>query len=321
MPRPLRILIACPAKPGTRYGNRVTALRWQSIFHELGHLARIDFQLRGEYDVLVALHAFRSSSLIAESRQTRPATPIVVAITGTDLYRDGKSRATLDSLELADRLVVLQPSAIDDLPAKYRSKTQVIYQSVRPLQLLRPQHPRSKRVLVAGHLRREKDPMRAAMAVRRLPPESRICVHHFGAEIDAGLAQQARAEAATNPRYRWMGEVPRGHLKRHLATCWLMVLSSRMEGGANVLSEAIAQRTPVLASRIPGSIGLLGEDYVGYFAVGKTTELRQLLIRCEQDASFYEALVNQVAARSELFTRARELRSWKSLLSNLPFGT
>lgn len=318
MPRPLRILIACPAKPGTRFGNRVTALRWQSIFHELGHQARIDFQLRGEYDVLVALHAFRSSSLIVESKRTRPTAPVVVAITGTDLYRDGKSRATVESLRLADRLVVLQPAAIDDLPAHDRSKTQVIYQSVRPLQLSRPKNPRVKRVLVAGHLRSVKDPLRAAMAVRRLPRESKICVQHFGAGMDDDLAQKAHAESAANPRYSWMGEVPRGQLKRHLANCWLMVLSSRMEGGANVLSEAIVQHTPVLASRISGSIGLLGDDYAGYFDVGKTAQLRQLLLRCEQDVDFYDLLLNQVARRSDLFSRSRELHSWQTLLGNLP---
>jgi putative glycosyltransferase (TIGR04348 family) len=311
------IRIVCPAKPGTRRGNRVTALRWQTIFRNLGHRPRIVNHLDGDYDILVALHAFRSADAVALSKKTHPGRPIVVAITGTDLYRDIARAATQNSLMLADRIVVLQPSAIDDLPEQFRDKTRVIYQSVQRLKTARPRCPLIRQVIVAGHIRSVKDPFRAAMAVRQLPSESKIQVCHYGNAMTASMKQTAETESKKNERYHWYGDIPRGELRRRVARCWMMVLSSKMEGGANVLSEAIVNHTPLLASRISGSIGLLGVDYEGYFDVGNTGQLRELLLQCERDPSFYNRLQKQVAKRAPLFLPADERRAWKDLLTEL----
>lgn len=312
-----RIQIVCPAKPRTRHGNRVTALRWQRCFRELGYRSTIVNQLRSGGDLVVALHASHSAHAVALSRQRSPTCPIVVAITGTDLYRDLRKSMTQMTLDRADRLVVLQPAAIDDLPQRCRDKTHVIYQSVTPLKIARPRSWRSRPVIVAGHIRPVKDPFRTALAVRRLPSESRIHVRQYGAIITPTMEQKAISESANNDRYQWCGEIPRGELRRRLARCWMMVLSSKMEGGANVLSEAIVGGTPVLATRISGSIGLLGPDYSGYFDVGDTKELRSLLLRCERDLPFYRNLELQLERRAHLFLPQNEQRAWASLLKEL----
>ena len=120
-----------------------------------------------------------------------------------------------------------------------------------------------------------------------------------------------------NPRYRWLGEQPRWQARRLLARSHVMVLSSRLEGGANVVSEAAVASVPILASRIPGSVGLLGEKYPGYFAVGATSELRELLLRAESDPKFLSGLSKSVAAVRHLFRPAAERKAWKELLREL----
>ena len=128
------------------------------------------------------------------------------------------------------------------------------------------------------------------------------------------MGRQARAEDQRNPRYRWLGPLPRWRARRLIRSCRLMVLSSRMEGGANVISEALVEHTPVLASRISGSVGLLGKDYPGYFPVGATKALARLLFRAESDPRFYRDLKARCSQMAPRFQPSRELAAWESLL-------
>jgi glycosyltransferase involved in cell wall biosynthesis len=90
-----------------------------------------------------------------------------------------------------------------------------------------------------------------------------------------------------------------------------------MEGGANVISEALACSVPVLCSRIPGSMGILGSDYPGYFEVGDTKGLAALLARAEDEPSFLADLRRRVRSLSSLVSPARERESWRRLLRDL----
>jgi glycosyltransferase involved in cell wall biosynthesis len=116
-------------------------------------------------------------------------------------------------------------------------------------------------ICVIGHLRDLKDPFRTALAARRLPSESRLRVIHLGKAHSSDFASQAVAEMKINARYRWLGEVPGWRVRRELAKTRLMVISSHQEGGANVISEAIVAGVPVIASDIPGNIGLLSTSW------------------------------------------------------------
>lgn len=168
-----------------------------------------------------------------------------------------------------------------------------------------------------GHLRPVKDPFRTAMAVRQLPPSSQIQVVHVGGALTDNMKIQADAETSTNPRYRWLGELPRWRALRILARSRLLVLTSQMEGGANAVSEAIACSVPIISSRISGSIGLLGEDYPGYFPVGETQALTELLMRVETDTAFYNTLKAWCERLRPIVNPDRERQSWKRLLKDL----
>jgi putative glycosyltransferase (TIGR04348 family) len=312
----MKITLISPVSRGSLQGNGVTARRWARLFRELGHQVQEDAAYEnGAADVLIALHARKSHPAAKRFKATHPSGFLVVALTGTDLYQDLKrSRAARDSLQLADRIVVLQPLALRELGVKLRRKTSVIHQSA-----LAPSRTRRRRsthfeICVVGHLRPVKDPFRVALAIRALPRASRIRVTHLGGELTAGMARRARAEAHRNPRYRWLGERPQAEARHRLSGSDLLVLSSRSEGGANVICEAIAAGVPVVSSRIPGAEGLLGPSYPGYFSFGDTKALTDLLLKVERDRAFRQLLVAHVRRLRELVRPALERRAWAQLL-------
>jgi putative glycosyltransferase (TIGR04348 family) len=328
----MRIGIVTPAPPDSRYGNRITAVRWAKILRTLGHTVSISQAYDGEpFNLLVALHARRSHSSIDSFRRNHPETPIIVALTGTDLYRDiPTNQLARKSLEIATRVVVLQPKAIDELRPRLQYKARVIYQSVdgtREPASCRAAKPRARKpkhsarfsgnfdVCVIGHLRPVKDPFRTAQAARTLPESSRIRVLQVGKAMTDSIAARARKEMLVNHRYEWLGEQPRSQVRRILARSRLCVLSSRMEGGANVLSEAIVASVPILASRIDGNVGILGEVYTGYFGVGDTKQLVELMTRAETCPEYYADLRAQITNLSPLFSVAREQQAWADLIT------
>ena len=310
----------------------------------LGHSVVIRQTYEGEtFDLLIALHARRSFASITRFHREHPDTPIIVALTGTDLYGDlGRSSHVCESLELATRIVGLQPKAPDALRPQLREKTRVIYQSVaalnnkalsdkahastpdprpsaakRTASRLSSRAPDTFDVCVIGHLRPVKDPFRAAMAARLLPASSRVRVIQIGGAMSEQADIRARAEMKTNDRYRWLGEQPAWRVRRILERSHVFVLSSRMEGGANALGEALVSRIPVLASRIPGSVGILGEAYPGYFEVGDTRELGRLMTLAETDQKFVAELKKHCNRLVPLFEPAREEAAWAKLLGEL----
>jgi len=317
--RVMRILMASPAPPGSQAGNNVTAARWAKLLAELGHQVLLSDDLSEHWDVLVALHARRSHELVARARTRHPERPVVVALTGTDLYQDlpAGSGSALESLGWADRIIVLQPLAREGLAPELRAKTRVILQSAEAPVDPPPPEPGIFEVCVLGHLRPVKDPFRAAEAARLLPTESRVMVTQVGAALSADATERARSEMKDNPRYRWLGELPRPEALRVLARSRLLALTSISEGGANVISEALAAGTPVVSSRIPGSVGLLGPDYPGYFAAGATSELAALLARAEADRAFYARLSSHCEELAPTVRPDRERAAWAELLREL----
>jgi putative glycosyltransferase (TIGR04348 family) len=311
----MKICMVTPAPPRSLTGNRVTALRWARLLGQLGHRVKVIEEYDGQAcDLMVALHARKSARSIQRLEEEKPGTPIVLALTGTDLYRDVRACAmTKLSLQLAAAVVVLQPEGLREVPDWARSRTRAIVQSAEPVHAQPPRRDAFEVALLA-HLRPVKDPFRAAMAARLLPARSRVRVLHAGATLDPDLDERARSEESSNPRYRWLGEMPRWRALRVMARSRLLVITSRSEGGANVLSEALASGVPVLSSRIPGSTGVLGGDYPGLFAVGDTQGLAALFERVEGDAEFRGALTSWCRRLAPLVEPARERKAWRELL-------
>ena len=315
----MKIALVTPAPAQFHTGNRTTADRWARLLSQLGHQVNVQNSWDGEEcDLLIALHARRSFPAIQRFRQKHPIAPLVVALTGTDVYGDLESSAeAICSLELASRIVVLQTLAAEAVPESARRKVRVIYQSAeRPSPSARGEEGQFQ-VCVLAHLRAVKDPLRVAYAVRGLPSLSKIQVKHAGAVLDPDFGRQVEAEQRTNPRYHWLGPLAHENAMDLLARSHMLVLTSQLEGGANVISEAIAISIPVISSLIPGSAGILGSDYPGYFPVGDSAALREQLLRAESDDRFYRDLQQWVARLHPLVSASRECEAWGALLSEL----
>lgn len=316
----MKISLVTPAGKQSRSGNRTTAVRWARILRSLGHrvvIAGPDDEADG--DVLVAIHAYRSHDAIRGFSDRFPERPLVVLLAGTDIYRFQKSdpEETLDSMARADALVCLHDLVHQAIPRRFGAKLRVIRQSAPPLPYPREPAARYFEICVAGHLREEKDPLRTAFAARLVPAESRLRVVHLGGAIGREWEDVARAEARTNTRYVWRGEVPGWQVRRQFGRSHAMVISSVMEGGANIVSEAVAAGVPVIASRIDGNVGLLGGDYGGYYPVGDERALAELLWRVESDPAFLAGLAAQCRRLKPLFSPERERAAWGKLLRDL----
>jgi len=267
-------------------------------------------------DVLLALHAEKNAAAIDEYRSRQPRGRLLVVLTGTDLYGPrAPGPGAQRSLALADRVVVLHPGGVADLPRAQRSKGRVILQSAVPVRARRRRD--AFEVAVVGHLRAVKDPFRAALAARRLKAASRVRVLHIGEEIERGLAARARYEMRRNPRYRWLGGRSPSEARRLIARSRLLAVTSRSEGGANVISEALVAGVPVVSSAHKAAVALFGPRYPGLFPVGATLELRALLARCEAGGAFYRDLGRRCRELSARFTPERERLSWRRLLEEL----
>lgn len=335
----LRIHIATPVAVDSLRGNGVTARRWCKRLEELGHHvtlgaangdprdAAADDRRDGDAcDVLIALHATRSHPLVARHRAEQRDAPVVVALTGTDLYLDLPHDADARrSLELADRVVALHDHAVDALPADLRpaiaAKMRTIHQSCEPpSERAQPDWERFE-IAVVAHLREVKDPFRAALAARRLPRESRVVVVHAGEALEPGMAEQARREQAreqaVEPRYRWLGPLPGDAALALLARSRATVVSSRHEGGANTISEAVVCGVPILCSDAPGNLGLLGADHPGRYAFGDTGALALLMHRVETDDGFRAELQARCERLAPRFAPAAEREAWRVLLAEL----
>jgi putative glycosyltransferase (TIGR04348 family) len=315
----VRVVLVCPFARGSRLGNRITALRWKKLIQSLGHRAAITTgPPRTGYDVLVALHARRSAGAVRWSHDRYPDRRIVLALTGTDLYRDiHRNEDARRALLLADRLVVLHGRAVPALPRALRRKARVIRQSADAVRRAPRKRSRTFDVALVAHMRPEKDPLRAALAARLLPASSRLRVVHAGLALTGALRRAARREMGINPRYVWLGEVPAARALRLIAQSDVLVLTSVMEGGANVLGEAIVAGTPAIATRIPACLAALGGGYPGLFRAGDTRALARLLHRAETDRRFLAELRRRTRARRALFTAACERAAWKRLLGEL----
>ena len=267
--------------------------------------------------LMIALHARRSAPSMLAWRAAHPQRPLLLVLTGTDLYRDIESdRAAQQSLVLADGLVVLNEIGAQALPALLHGKCQVVLQScpARRTLLHTTQHLRA---LMVGHLREEKDPRTYFRAAQQLAGHADILLDHIGAALDPALGAEAAALATAQANYRWLGALPHAAVRRRIQAAHVLVHASRMEGGANVVIEAIRSGTPVLASRIAGNVGLLGASYGGTFEPGDDAALAALLRAARDDPAMLPALQTQAGRRAPLFSPAAERASLLGIVAGL----
>ena len=324
------IVLVSPAMAESNNGNWHTARRWAKFLSAYCDTALLkqwpapsgEATRNAMPQALVALHARHSASSIHAWARAYPAKPLIVVLTGTDLYRDIHTDADAQrSLALASHLVVLQDAGLEALPEAWRSKTHVIYQSARapkPAQ----KSSRTFRALMVGHLREEKDPLTYMNAASHAF-EAGVYFDQIGLALAPHFADAARATEQRTPRFRWLGGLPRAVARQHIKRAHVLVNCSQMEGGAQVILEAIQSGTPVLASRISGNLGMLGADYAGYFGTGDDSGLAALVRRCAAKPDFLALLQTQCGDRASLFEPQSEKRLVINLLAcalNDPIG-
>lgn len=337
-PRPI-VGFVHPPNYGVTTGNLATALRWQGIVEGLGCASFLcaggdgfeacwdlamgeGRQSKGEEVVMVALNGVKCHREMVNFRRRWPKGKafLILAVTGTDM--NGDERAVFEqSLDLADRIVVLQDKAFEKLPSRYQAQAVTLFQSVgaTTASSAPPTGPgregQGVQVCVVGHLREVKDPMRCAKAMRLLPPSSSLVLKHAGAILDAEFADAVAREERENPRYQYLGELTANQAQELIGASDLLVVSSLSEGGPLVVAEAVMADTPVLSSRIDGVIGMLGEDYPGYYTTGDEQALGALLRRFEEDGEFRDSLRGALRKRALQFAPERERTQWAELLA------
>lgn len=329
-----KIAIAVPIRPSVRSGNDVTAARWAEHLRAEGHVVDVlavddsaDEPLPGlvagleRVDVLLALHARRSAVAVRWWSEHRPGVPLVVGLTGTDLYGDLPDDAdAMASVAAADALIVLQGAArdrVERICPGAGAKAFVVHQSVAgPVPPRRPVDG-ELRVVVLAHLREVKDPLLAARAARQLPATSRVTVHHAGRAFDDTWEAAAMAEVAANSRYHWHRELARPAALELLASGHVLACTSVTEGGANVVSEAIAAGVPVVGTRIEGNSGLLGDDHPGLVPVGDARALAELLTGIERDTELLAELQRRTDALRPITDPAAERSALVDVLRSL----
>jgi putative glycosyltransferase (TIGR04348 family) len=330
MPQSSSVVIVSPALAEANNGNGRTARRWQQLL-----AGRFDVRIAsnwpdaaaaaGQDTLMLALHARRSASAIAAWANAHPGRGLAVVLTGTDLYQDLAQDAQAQrSVALGQRLVVLQERGADALDAGLRHKVRVIFQSAAALPALDKDGERLEAVMV-GHLRPVKSPQTLFEAARMLHGRSDIRIAHIGDGAgEPGLGEAARATARACPSYEWLGALPHDATLARIRRAHVLVHTSAMEGGAHVILEAVRCGTPVLASRVPGNIGMLGADYEGYFPHGDAAALATLLADCRASQpaedparGLLARLRGQCALRAPLFDPESERGALLQLLQEL----
>lgn len=320
MHRKKSLVLVTPALADANNGNWQTARRWARL---LAPAYRVRLAARwaagdAPADAMLALHARRSAESIAAWRQAHPRAPLVVALTGTDLYRDIATDAQAQrSLQLADALVVLNDLGARSLPEALRGRCHLVLQSCsrRASRADKPQ--RWLRAVAVGHLRPEKDPLTLFAAVRLLGGCADIRIDHIGRALDEQLGQQAQSLARACPAYRWLGGLPHARARARIQAAHVLVHPSRMEGGAHVVIEALRSGTPVLASRIEGNVGLLGPGWGGYFEPGDAAGLAERLQQLRHEPDMLATLQQQAVQLQSRFEPSAEADALRAVIDPL----
>lgn len=311
------VVIVSPALAAANNGNWQTASRWMRLLRRHYRVQLTDCWDGEQADIMIALHARRSAASIQAFADAYPASPLIVVLTGTDLYRDiAIDDAAQHSLDLATRLVVLQDLGLEALPVTHRRKTVVIPQSAPALRSKADGFQPPFDIVMAGHLREVKNPS-CFMQAAQMTAVPGIRFLQIGGALDPQLGEQAQTTQRRCAHYRWLGNMSHARTRRFIRRSHLLVVPSHAEGGANVIIEAVRSGVPVLASDIPGNRGMLGKDYAGYFPADGAAELSALIARSIAEPHFYRKLQRQCRRRARLFSPACEQTALLQLLDNV----
>lgn len=313
----MKVCVASPYPLSELKGNSVTTDRIVAMLNEGGIEARGAHGNDGELaDILITLHAIKGAPAVFDFKKKTPKGKVIILLTGTDIYQGLPEGSQIgeDALQLADRIVVPQEAAIQKLPEKVRGKTVVIRSSLDSIAVKATPSQSPFVISVVGHLRPVKRPFLTIETLAQYPEWSDLEVWQIGQALDEEMRKTAEFWMEEDKRYRWCGGLPRGESLALCAKSSLTINSSILEGGANSVLEAMTMGVPVLASRIEGNVGLLGDDYPGYFEEGEMAKALEAIMHQRVDLDEWSRLS---ADRLPLFSWVRESESWLELLRDL----
>ena len=317
----MNLLLILPPSSANSSGNLVTAKRWAEIITSFGHSVEISSNSslsNSSCDIAIFLNAYKSKNLVQRLSADSKKPVIVIAITGTDLHStDEKLGESLENLQKADFIVAINPHSLTLLPNSLQNKSVLIYQSANVSNKHRDIRPIVRKAVILSHIRREKNPLLVDEALDLLDESLPIEVNHFGAALDTQLSTLVGRASETNPRYKWHGEIDHHKALDELVESDLLIITSRVEGAPAVVSESVAAGIPILASNISTLVGLLGDEYPGYFEVDSASSLASQINRCVTDENFYRSLKASTAELKEKFAPSTERKSWARFLSDL----
>ncbi|MGE4618400.1 MAG: glycosyltransferase [Planctomycetota bacterium] len=334
----MRIVLTDPSLPDLRAGNHSTVKRWATQLRKLGHkvdVYRVRDPQSGDLpigDLLIGLHAGHSHGAIQQWKCRDAKAPVVVALSGTDLHQElpaggNRGRKVRESLKAAVAVVALHRHAKQFLPADLVSSLthgiHFIPQSARALPQKRKPIESVFRLLVIGYLRAVKDPLLPLKALQHLPRQfsdgQNIEIIHLGAALDANWQRRGESAARSEPRWRWLGAVSRAQVRRYLSSSHLLIHPSLEEGGANVISEGLVARIPILASDAAGNLGLLGNQYPGLFERGDAMALAGKISRWKSDHRFRTRLQQHAERLRCDHTPDAEIAAWSRFMADMGY--
>lgn len=312
----MHIIISSAYSLDSQKGNSITAQRIAKLLELAGH--NTEAVCSGTLpvsDVLIALHATKTLHHSRSFKRQNPRGNLIIYLTGTDLYRElpAGNPEFFEALEIADSLVVSQPTSLHSIPAAYRHKSHVVTASVDLPEITPVTSPEQPSLALVGHLRSVKNPFLLTHALALLP-DLAVQAYSIGESREEAMSATARKWEQREPRYQWLGNLPHSTTLGWMQKVTATLNTSHLEGGANSVAESIVLGTPVLASRIEGNVGMLGDDYLGYFTPNSPTELAALIQRTLTDSDFLNTLKEQTVKRQALFSTESEVQGWLALL-------
>lgn len=344
--RGLRVLLLSPLLRGG--GNAVSALRLARHLRaegvrvrslatlEPGFPPRLEAALRSFRPHLVhALHARKGGAAWLDHALPGDP-PLVVSLTGTEIHRDlGDPAAAPRVLMALERAALVLASGRALLEA-----ARAVVPSIAGRSLLVPKGaelpprdpgfdlrraaglPRNAFVfLLPAGLRAVKDPLFALEPLARLRRrDPRVAFVHCGDALDGDLAEEFRRRAAGEPWIRSLGALPFRRMASAYAGASVVLNTSRSEGFANVLPEAMLAARPILASAVPSNAEAIRDGRTGLlYAPGDGEAFLRAAARLLRDGALRRRL--GAAARREArgrFSPAAEARAVAEAYGGVP---
>lgn len=296
------VLISTPFGPESHSGNWRTAARYAALLESSGFLARLMVGQGTEdawlgVDAAIVLHARRSHAVATRARERH--IPYAVVLTGTDIYGDlgaqgvpAHAAMCIETIQGAILAVALQQEAARALKERCAAMAGVVCPEVVTIRQATPwsvqpdaHREGATRCIMVGHVRAEKDPetgVKGFLIAQSQQPGLRLV--HVGGSLDDALMGRLKAmQDQYSDAFQLQGMVSHDEVRRWMDQSDVLIHPSQSEGGALVLGEAVARGLYVLASDIPGNVGVLGPSYPGYFEVGKPEALSGLLLQLQYD--------------------------------------